>query len=536
MMTIVFRSAYLRHGAPAWNFPCPAGVGKIVMEIDGTPLDELACSWSSIQEEYLSPSRSEYDRQVLDCVARLTADPGGETAYVWTLGLAIMAPYLAGLPSEDASGPMTERVPELLLGADVRRQAEAALRTADDHLRDRPCDHETHPYRTHDAEWDEDLPGLLPRLADESAEWDEDHPREQWRCPRNIAGYARIALDIMNPGQVPDVPPRLSLEAREEIDTLEALLELYPGAGTDVESTIASQGWNLSLAEPADRPGRLQAVRGVSWHAVSGMIRSKSVLDDLIEAVEKVLPDFADATCDHDGHPTLSGNGPTAAEVGIVLSSPGGRAVYERDRRRYGGGAPLEHMVCPAFMAEVARETLTELRTGRDTLFGPRDTSHLDAEYLRADGRLEIEKITERIDHKHWNQRYADDLGLWAARRYDQYEQADDRERVVLLLTAHQTMKISYPGPPVAVTEGVLATMRAVAAAPRPEECAHGDAHPTLSGGEFRTGLPHFYAPDEFPSAGEVRSAEAWMCPRFAAKIAEECIDRSEDLEEEDEW
>ncbi|GHH86715.1 hypothetical protein [Streptomyces capitiformicae] len=502
-------------------------------EIDGTPLDELARTWGDMQDRYLYPSRGEYNGPVLDCAARLVADPGGETAYVWTLGLAIMAPYLAGLPKEDLT--------EGDRGADVRREAEAALRAADGHLRDQPCDHDTHPYRTHEAEEnDEELPGLLPRLADENAEWDENQPREEWLCPRNVAGYARIALDIIEPGQVPDVPPRLPMEDREDIDTLEGVLELYPGAGTDVASAIASQGWNLALAEPADRPGRLQAVRAVSWHAVSGMIRDKSVLDDLINSVEKVLPDFADATCDHDAHPRLSGSGTAASRLGITLSSPGGRAVYERDRHSYfHGDVPLEQVVCPVFMAEVAQETLAELREGRDRLFGPRDTSHLDAEYLRADGRLEIGKIVERLDGKSWNQKYADDLGLWAARRYDRGGRVGDRERVVLLLVAHRTMTISYPGPVLAAVEGITATMRAVAAAPRPEECAHTDAHPPLDSGKFRTDLPHFYAPDEFPPAGEVRGVESWTCPRFAAEIAEKSVERLEGLYEEDtedEW
>ncbi|WP_246203597.1 hypothetical protein [Streptomyces tailanensis] len=361
------------------------------MEIDGTPLDELACSWGEMQDCYLYPSSDEYNGPVLDCAARLVADPGGETAYVWTLGLVITAPYLAGLPSGEAT--------EVFEGGEVRQTAEAALRAADGHLRERPCDHDTHPYRTHEEGSDEDLPGLLPMLADESAEWYEDRPREEWLCPRNVAGFARIALDIIEPGQVADVPPRLPMEDREDIDTLEALLELYPKAGTDAESTIASQGWNLSLAEPADRPGRLQAVRGVSWHAVSGLIRDKSVLDDLIDSVEKVLPDFADATCDHDAHPRLSGSGTSATLLGITLSSPGGRAVYARDRHSYFyGDVPLDQVVCPVFMAEVGRETLAELREGRDRLFGPRETSHLDAEYLRVDGRLEIEKIVGRPD------------------------------------------------------------------------------------------------------------------------------------------
>ena len=76
-------------------------VVKIVMDIDGTPLGELSRAWDKIREDYRSSRNGEYDRRVLDCAARLAADPGGETAYVWTLGLAVMARYIAWLPGDN---------------------------------------------------------------------------------------------------------------------------------------------------------------------------------------------------------------------------------------------------------------------------------------------------------------------------------------------------------------------------------------------------------------------------------------------------
>ncbi|MFE9022840.1 hypothetical protein ACFYNL_30325 [Streptomyces sp. NPDC007808] len=504
-------------------------------ETNGTPLHDLVQSWEEIQDEYdfWAPD-GEHDRTVLDCAARLAADPGAGDAYVWVLGLTMMA-------------PCTNRS-----GVGSRAEAEAALRAADAAQRVRPCDHDTHPYESHEGHHaDAALPDLLLRIADERAEWyEQDHTRETWRCPRNVAGFARIALDILRPGEVDDVPPRLSLQDREDIEALEALLELYPKAGTDVADEIASQGGYLYHAEPAERPGRLQVVRAVSWHAVSGMIQDRSVLDRLISGVEKVLPDLAAATCDHAQHPKLSDHSTNAAELGIVLSSPAGRRLYERNPGHYGDGAPLEQLVCPAFMADVARQTLTELRAGRDKLFSPRDTSHLDAEYLRADGLLDIEKITDRLRNVSWNERYADELGLWAARRYDRLGRSEDlgqglervrrvRERAVLLLTAHQAMTISYPAPPYAVARDILAIMRTAAAAPRPERCAHTDAHPPLDAGDFRDGMPHFYAPDEFPPAGGAHSVQAWTCARFAGTVAEKCVGALENLygqDDEDDW
>nr|WP_184737305.1 hypothetical protein [Streptomyces netropsis] len=478
-----------------------------------TPLAELSRSWDEIRKNYQVSDNAQYDREVLDCAARLAAGPGAESAYAWTLGLVVMARYLTWLPGEG-----------------VVRAAMAALEATDTALRDRPCDHDSHPYRNHDDEDDMYIAELLVQLGDETAEWDEDRPRDEWLCPRNVAGFARIVMDIVDPGSVSDVPPRLPVEAQDTIETLSALLHGYPKPWTDIDEEISSQAGNLSTADPEDRAGHLLVVRAVTWYAVSGMVRTKSVLDDLVEAVERTLPHFADASCAHEWHATLPGTGPDAAELGVMLSSPGGRGVYERNRAESGRGAPLENVVCPAYMAEVAEKSLTLLNERREELFGDRDTSRLDAEYLRADGRLEIEKIAERLDNKSRNEQYADDLGLWAARCY---EQADDLERAVLLLAAYQTMEISYPSPPLAVVRGVLATMRTVAAAPRPEQCAHDGEHPTLRYAKFRKSLPHFYEPQTHPSAGDPVSPQAWTCPRFAGTVAEKCISGLEGLYED---
>lgn len=487
---------------------------KTVMDTDDTTLDELSEIWEDIRENYQESRNSDYDRTVLDCAARLAAEPGGESAHVWTIGLTMMAPYLTWLPGEG-----------------VAQRAVAALEAADRTLREQHCAHDSHPYRSHDDEGDAYLAELLPALDDETADWEEDRPRSEWRCLLNAAGFARIALDIIHPGSVTDVPPRLPMEAKDAISTLSALLNGYPKPWTDIENEISGQASELSGAAPADRAGRLMVVRAVTWYAVSGMVRTKSVLDNLIGALEETLPHFADAGCAHDGHPALPDSGPAAAGLGIELSSAGGRNLYEQSRIASGRNPPLDQVVCPVLMAETAEAALSLLRTRRDELFGERDTSHADAEYLRADGRLDIGKLVERTDHKSWNEEYAEDLALWAARRH---ARSDDRDRIVLLLVARQSMDNAYPSPPVSVVRDVLATMRAVAAAPLPTECPHVDEHPTLRYAEFRDAMAHFWDPEEFPSAAETRSPESWTCPRFAAAVAAECVAELVRLDEED--
>ncbi|KUM67241.1 hypothetical protein AQI70_36505 [Streptomyces curacoi] len=317
------------------------------MIIDDMPLDELARSWEEIRESYDDALNDAYDRTVLDCAARLAADPGGESAHVWTIGLLMMAPYLAWAPGDGV-------VPE----------ARAALEAADGALRDRPCAHGTHPYREHEAEYDEDLAEQLCSLYDESAVWEQNHPREQWLCPRNVAGLARIALDIIEPGSAADVPPRLPVGAQDTIDSLSALLHGYPEPGTDIDEEISCQAGELRSAKPADRPGRLLVVIAVAWYAASDFVRNTSVLDELIAALEEALPHHAAATCAHDRHPALPSSPGTAA-LGIMLSTSQGRALYERDRAHK---APLEQLLCPVALADLTKESLRALAARRDEL------------------------------------------------------------------------------------------------------------------------------------------------------------------------
>lgn len=516
----------------------------IVIDIDGVNLDELVQSWEEIREDYQVSGNTRNDGILLDCAARLAADPAGEPACLWTLGLVMTAPYLTWLPGE---GVLTAVV--------------AALRTADEALKSRGvrgsrssqgsggCGHASHPYEDHTDEDDAYLVDVLPQLAGAADAWEEERPQDQWRCPLNAAGFARIALDIIEPGSATDIPPRLPVGARDAIDNLSALLEGYPKPWTDVNDEIAEQGWELSGAtDPYDRAGRIMVVRAVSWYAVSGMVRKKSVLDDLIEALDKALAHESQVPCEHgpDGHPHLPDSGPAAAELGIRLSHPGGRLLHELDRETSGRGPSLETLLCPAFVAGIAQTSLDLLRDRREVIFGRRDTSQCDAEYLRPDGRLEIERIAERLRHTSLNEEYAEDLALWAARRYE--HAADGRERAVLLLTATQAMDIAYPSPAPGVVRDVLPVLRSAAEAPRPQECAHGDEHPELRRAQFRSGLPHFYAPEEFPppesetatATGTVSSPEAWTCPRFLGEVADEAVSDLERLmddedEEEDE-
>ncbi|UNO39772.1 hypothetical protein [Streptomyces sp. MST-110588] len=92
--------------------------------------------------------------------------------------------------------------------------------------------------------------------------------------------------------------------------------------------------------------------------------------------MDKAPPHFAGAACDHDWHPVLPSSAPDAAEFGIILSSRGGRRLYERSVESSGRGAPLDRVLCPVFMAEVAEETLKLLCERWDFLEQADATDH----------------------------------------------------------------------------------------------------------------------------------------------------------------
>ncbi|OLZ61340.1 hypothetical protein AV521_43615 [Streptomyces sp. IMTB 2501] len=310
-------------------------------------LEELSHAWEEIRAEYDTLSDAEYDQKVLHCAAGLAADPAGELAYAWTLGLVLMAPYL-GYAIDDTGKP----------------EAVAALRAADGALHSRPCAHDEHPYEEHEEEFDLDLAEQLRGLADPAAEWDENHSREVWLCPSNIAGFARIALDIIEPGSVRDVPPRLPVGTEDKVRRLASVLHGYPLAGTDVEWELTAAALDLSHATPEDRPGHLLTVQAVTSYVTSDWFEQIPVLDELIGAVEKTLPHYAQATCDHDQHAEPPHRSREPGELGIVLSSPGGRALYELDRNE-DEDAPLQNLLCPVALASIAEESLHRLRSRR---------------------------------------------------------------------------------------------------------------------------------------------------------------------------
>lgn len=333
-------------------------------------LPRLLEAWQSV---HASSDAAHADPVVLDCARRLAADPGGAAAPLWTFGLVLMADYIACGPAEAVQPDVVD-----------------ALLAADRALRDRECAHDTHAFERalevleQDDIWDH-VPDLRRVAAvgagtdagtdtDAEAGWPFGDGTEEFLCPRNIAGYARVTADVITPGVVADIPALLPKDHEEEIADLSSLLWDYPKPWVEPDWAISAPASALPTRPTKGvRAGYVLLIHATCWHAASGRITRKGALEEMIETLERVLPDLGDGTCGHapGEHPAVDGDAASNVEYGYYLISPGGRALF---REEYADDEDdptwVEPWLCPAFLRGLAREALDHLREGLREHFG----------------------------------------------------------------------------------------------------------------------------------------------------------------------
>ncbi|MFI6763945.1 hypothetical protein [Streptomyces sp. NPDC050355] len=487
------------------------------------PLDELIAAWGGVGPR---SERADADPLVVDCARRLAADPGGEWAPLWTFGLVTMASYVAWRPGEGVAGRVVE-----------------ALLAADSALGGGGCTHEAHPFRAALERIDDEVGVLVPELRDfpafgrgETA--DAEHDDASW-CPTNVATCARITADVLTPFNATgtagtrgttDIP---SVIPRKDSDALRWL------SSTLCDHPYGDPGWELSrlaLSLP-DHPskgvqaGYVAAMHASQWYAVSGRITTPEALDDMIEGLEKVLAQLAGSTCAHTPaeHPEPHSDPAGAAQFGFYLRSPGGRAELAEGGGRRGD---LRGWLCPAFLHSLADDALDELREGYAELFAPRETDHLDEEFLGADGRLALDRLARLLDDEDPSID-VDDLAVWAARRYMSERISDPRERAVLLLVMLWYAEDPYEIPYNAGTE-LRDALRTAAVSPLDAECPHGATHPD-TGDRLPSLLDHLQAPGESPAPGDGLTPDVWLCPHHLVERAQEALEELDDAFDVDE-
>lgn len=323
------------------------------------PIADLAAAWEEIRAEYYADHDTD---RVLACARALAADPGGERAWLWTFGLLMTADYVSLQPASDGTAATVLD----------------ALRATDRELRGRPCAHDEHPYEGDLEDELECLVSYLPLLDSGAApegeeDWGGWHFTEVWRCPRNVAGYARVAIDILAPGTTDGIPARLSTAEQEEVNDLASILHGYPAPGVSVSWSLSHYGRALAGASgPAERAGLVVIVAALSWYAAGGLVSSPAPLNDLIAGLASVPAVPAEAECGHgeSAHPDLPGAPEDVITAGMCLKSPSGRRLLAERNGRSGKDAPLEAWLCPAFVAGLARESLERVRAAREEQFG----------------------------------------------------------------------------------------------------------------------------------------------------------------------
>ncbi|MGW1693664.1 hypothetical protein [Streptomyces sp. NPDC002399] len=462
-------------------------------------MSELIEKWAGVAPD---AAPEEADPVVLECARLLAAEPGGEQAVLLTLGLVNMAPYVLGR----RGAPVERAVVDALAAA--AKALDARSPGADG------CGHTAHPYTGTLERWDtdasalRDAPDVRVPLAPDGAE----------TCPHNAAGWARTAADVILPGSVEGIPDIVPEDHRSSISSLGSVLNDYPNGDPFWDLDVhAMPPATLSRAALA---GYVVVAHANCWYAASGRIRQRSLFDDMIEGLESVLPLLPDTACAHgDGeHPALSSGSDQQAAEGIHLQSPGGRALL-REEHEDGYGASLEAWTCTTFLRALAVEARDHLRAAVDALFGTRETAHLDAVYLRPDGRLDIGPLSER--HVPFKDESASaEAALWAARRYEELgPDGPALERSVLLLlmgTAAESLELPY-----GMAREILDVLRTAVATLPGEACAHDDGHaPRYERTADRMArVAHLYAPDICPAPDPASDSGPLTCPAHLAEV-----------------
>ncbi|GHG61787.1 hypothetical protein [Streptomyces griseocarneus] len=314
----------------------------------GPAPDRLADAWQRVRDT--SPA-GEADPLVLDCARRLAADPGGEQAHVWVAGLVAMSGHLAWRPGREAGHAALD-----------------ALRAAVKELGGRPCPHDDHPYEAAmDALKDEVWRGDTGLLTGEPAAGDGDGDAGRVLCPGNVAGWARLAADVIAPFSVRRIPVGAPKHHRSRLSILSGIVNDYP-YGDPGEDLIDEAAGLPARPTRGVLAGYLVTMNATCWYAASERITDRAVPDAMIKGIEAALPLLDDGPCAHAPGEHPSTDDPDYANrIGYLLRSPGGRAEIAED---YGWDEedeeehedePLDAWVCPAFLHDLAEETLTAL-------------------------------------------------------------------------------------------------------------------------------------------------------------------------------
>ncbi|WP_053632969.1 MULTISPECIES: hypothetical protein [unclassified Streptomyces] len=326
-----------------------------------------------------------------------------------------------------------------------------------------------------------------------------------------------------------EVIPTLSADHRELISDLSGIVSDYPYV--DPESTLAvladdaAEALGRDATSPEgrrERTGYTILLHATCWY-VSARVFSKSLFASYTRALDglRAQSDRTACACPGGVHPADL-DSEYEVEAGVSLLTEAGRAAFAED---YGlDEDELAAFDCGAFLADLADEALGRLREAHQELFGSIDVSHLDAQFVRDDGRLDIAAVQKGISRS-WEHNTGP-VALWSARRW-LTGQVRDEERIGLFLCLWMGIAQSYGGLPPSYARDLAA---ALATIDLDVSCEHPQ-HPWSTVGDtarsrYRA-VVHLYAPDDHPDTpvpAELSARELWECPVQYAQLTREAL------------
>ncbi|GAB7035810.1 hypothetical protein AB0G35_15145 [Streptomyces sp. NPDC021749] len=194
-------------------------------------------------------------------------------------------------------------------------------------------------------------------------------------CPGNVAGWARLAAEVIAPFSVRRVPVGMPEQHLSRMRILSGIVNDYP-YGDPGQDLIDEAACLPARPTRGVLAGYLVTMNATSWYAMSERITTRSVPDAMIKGIEAAVLLLGDRPCTHGSGEHPDTNDPDHVNrIGYQLRSPGGRAEiseyygWDEEDEEDLEDEPLDAWVCPAFLRDLADETLTtlacEVRTAR---------------------------------------------------------------------------------------------------------------------------------------------------------------------------
>ncbi|GAA2398672.1 hypothetical protein GCM10010191_01790 [Actinomadura vinacea] len=276
-------------------------------------------------------------------------------------------------------------------------------------------------------------------------------------------------------------------------------------------------------AAPDSRQGRAMMVAAYAsrWYA-KWQITEVAVFDNLIEAASRAREVYGAAICSAPGgheHPEISADDPEgAAEVMALIGDPEGRAAH--DSLLDEEDVDLDAMNCPGFLAELAAETVEDLKEARRGRFeAPPTDASLDERYLTEDGRTNFDALLSDIERQKYSSidPIAQKAAVWAGRRL--MGGALPEERAPLALAVAYLTKHCYWGSAApSVVAVYIDALKTFDLAALDQPCPHPNGHPVRLRDTPRRARALISPPGDADDHGE-------RCPRGIATYVHEMID-----------